>query len=742
MIQRAVIDVSGIVQGVGFRPFVYTLATELGLNGTVHNNGDGVHIELEGEKYNIDQFVKRLSADKPDLANINAVKIVYVPLQGTGDFRILESTEGQKRTLVSPDMSICDACLSELFDADDRRYRYFASNCTHCGPRYSIIETLPYDRALTSMEAFTMCPACEQEYKNPLDRRYHAQPISCHDCGPTLTLYDSGNREISCVNPIQKVSELFEDGAIVAVKGLGGFHLMCDGESEESVTLLRQRKNRPLKPLALLFPTMKKIEENSTVTSFEKEMLESRERPIVLVSKKEENTLAPNIAPDIDRIGVMLPYAPLQYLIFEVFKRPLVATSANISNEPIIRTKDELMEKLGDVVDYVLDFNREIVNAVDDSVLQMVDERPIFLRLGRGFTPRSFRLPFTLSKKILAVGGEQKNTLALAFDNQVIISPHIGDLTSIEAFDFFERTLQTFYRFYDFTPEIIVCDKHPDYATSRWAKEQNVPVVEVQHHHAHILSVMLEQEIDEEVLGIAFDGTGFGDDGTIWGGEFLRCSGSDCKRTGYFKPLKLLGGDKAVKEPRRIALAMAFDVMEFSDIKNSTIADQFSHEEIDLFHQAYVKEINTVETSSLGRIFDGVASLLGIVHILSFEGESGLKMEQYYDGNITERYPFSYENGVIGLDEMMLALLTEVNKVRGVTLFFNTVVEVIIFMAKEHTLPLVFSGGVFQNKVLVSVLFRRLEEEGIRYYFPKTISPNDSAIALGQIQYAVQSLHL
>ncbi|MGB5965699.1 MAG: carbamoyltransferase HypF [Sulfurimonadaceae bacterium] len=749
MIQRVVIDVSGIVQGVGFRPFVYILAKELNLNGTVLNNGDGVHIEIEGEKHNIDRFLERLYLDKPALAKINDIKKSFDTPQGEKSFTILESAQGQKRTLVSPDMSICDACLAELFDPDDRRYRYFASNCTHCGPRYSIIETLPYDRALTSMKAFTMCPVCAEEYKNPLDRRYHAQPVSCHGCGPTLKLYDNENREVSCSDsdPILKVSQLFEQGAIVAVKGLGGFHLMCDGESEKSVALLRQRKNRPLKPLALLFPTMQMIAESTLLSTDEKEMIESKERPIVLVYKKAESVIASNVAPGIDRIGVMLPYTPLQFLIFDAFKRPLVATSANISNEPIIRTKDELMYKLGDVVDYVLDFNREIVNAVDDSVLQMVDDRPIFLRLGRGFTPKSFTLPFTLpftlSKNILAVGGEQKNTLALAFHNQVVVSPHIGDLTSIEAFEFFERTLQTFQRFYDFTPDLIVCDRHPEYATSRWAKEQGVPVVEVQHHHAHILSVMLEQQIKGDVLGVAFDGTGYGEGKSIWGGEFLHCdSGTAFERVAHFKPLTLLGGHKAIKEPRRIALAMAFEVMDLNAVEKSKIAEWFTPKELTLLHKAYENSINVIKTSSLGRVFDGVASLLGIVHKLSYEGESGLKMEQYYDESIESVYPFEYSSGVISLDQMIVDLLDEEDKRRGVSMFFNTVVDVIVFMAQEHRVPLVLSGGVFQNRVLVTLLFRRLEEECIEYYFPKTISPNDSAIALGQIEYAIRLLHL
>ncbi len=742
MIQREAITVSGIVQGVGFRPFVYTLANALELKGFVRNNGNGVHIEVEGDRQQVALFLERLQKEPPPLAKIEAVEKYTLKALGERTFSIKESEGGKKRTVVSPDMAICDACLTELFDEDDRHYRYFASNCTHCGPRYSIIETLPYDRAFTSMKAFSMCAQCAKEYADPLDRRYHAQPISCHDCGPQLTLYDSRNSVIQCDEPLQKAAGLLKEGSIVAVKGLGGFHLMCDATSEASVALLRQRKKRPLKPLGMLFPTMAAIEENALISSYEREMITSKERPIVLVPKKEKSTLASNVAPGVDRIGVMLPYTPLQFLLFEHVKKPLVATSANLSNAPIIRTKEELMRKLGGVVDYVLDFDREIINAIDDSVLQMVDGRPLFLRLGRGYTPKAFTLPFRLSKRILAVGGEQKNTLALAFEDQVILTPHIGDLASVEAFDFFERTLQTFQHFYDFTPDLIVCDRHRDYATSRWAKEQSVPVVEVQHHHAHILSVMLEQQITDEVLGVGFDGTGLGDDGTIWGGEFLRCIDTEYTRVGHFKPLKLLGGERAVKEPRRIALAMFLDVMGFEAVKKSRIAGLFSDSELALLQQAYEKNINTVMSSSLGRVFDGVASLLEIVHLLSYEGESGLKMEQYYDATITDAYAFAYENGEISLDQMVVELLDEDDKRIGVSRFFNTVVEIILFMAKQHKLPLVFSGGVFQNRVLVTLLFRRLEEEKIRYYFPETISPNDSAIALGQIAYALRSLHL
>lgn len=741
MIQRVIIDVSGIVQGVGFRPFVYKIATQLELKGYVLNNGNGVHIEVEGEKNKLDLFLNQLHHNKPLLADIHTIKTIYDSSKGDANFIIQESKQSKKAALISPDMSICDLCIDELHNPDDRHYHYFALNCTHCGPRYSIIETVPYDRGLTSMKFFTMCQTCDNEYHDPLDRRYHAQPISCNDCGPVLTLYNAKNKKIESQNLIQEVAALFAKGAIIAVKGLGGFHLMCDGRNYESVALLRQRKNRPLKPLALLFKTIEEIEENSKITSFEKAMIQSREKPIVLVSKQIDTLIAANIAPGIDHIGVMLPYTPLQFLIFQYFKNPLVASSANLSNEPIIRTKDELIKKLSNVVDYVLDFDREIVNAVDDSVLQMIDKRPLFLRLARGFAPRSISLPFKLKKNILAVGAEQKNTIALAFDNQVILSPHIGDLNSIEAFDYFERTVQTFKQFYDFIPDLIVCDMHPEYTTTLWAKKQNIPILEVQHHHAHILSVILEQRIQGRVLGVSFDGTGYGDDHTLWGGEFLVCGDDPSySRIAHFKPFLLLGGIKAIKEPRRIALAMAFEVMGLEDIQKTKIANCFTPAELTLLYQSYQNKINAPSTSSVGRMFDGVASLLGIVHFLSFEGESGLKMEPYYNEKINDYYSYSIDSGLINYDKMISGLIQEENRERGVSMFFNTLIEIIVSMAHSQKLPLVLSGGVFQNKVLVTLIFKRLEAEGIKYYFPQNIPPNDGSIALGQIAYGIRHL--
>ncbi|MDM5271133.1 carbamoyltransferase HypF [Sulfurovum sp. zt1-1] len=744
MIRRNILHISGIVQGVGFRPYVYSLALRYGLYGFVQNDGQGVVIEVEGEEEKLDLFFKTLYKELPPLARIDSIeKKETNHLKKEQTFSIIESRSTIKKALVSPDISLCDACLAEFNDTTNRRYGYFAINCTHCGPRYSIIKTVPYDRASTSMDRFTMCHQCEAEYIDPANRRYHAQPISCYECGPTLTLYDNLNREIKTENIPQFVSSLLQEGAIIAIKGLGGFHLMCNAYDDNSVSKLRQRKSRPSKPFAVLFPTIDSIEGHAMITSSDRTMIQSKEKPIVLVQKKENTPLSKYIAPLIDRIGVMLPYTPLQFLLFKYFKNPLIATSANLKSEPIVYTKEMLFEKLGKVVDYVLDMDRDIVNAVDDSVVQLIDKRPMFLRLARGFTPCSFHLPFKVDKHILAVGAEQKNTIALAFDDQVILSPYIGDLVSLDAMEYFERTLETFKRFYDFSPEMIVCDKHPSYTTTFWAKEQKLPLLQVQHHHAHILSVLFEQNIHTPVLGIAFDGTGYGDNGTLWGGEFLRIEQDySYTRVSSFKPLVLLGGNKAIQEPRRIALSLAFDVMDLSEIKQSRLAKHFTPKELELLDQAYQKQIRTIDTSSVGRLFDGVASLLDIVQILSFDGESGLKMEQYYDPDIPDFYHFYIENGIIYYDEMIKALFYEHNQARGVSMFMNTLIEIIITIAHTQKLPLVFSGGVFQNKVLVEKLVQRLRQEKITYYFPQYIPPNDSSIALGQIAYTLQQLKL
>lgn len=748
------LKISGVVQGVGFRPFVYQLADRYHLNGFILNNSAGVSVELEGRESAIDAFLKALQEELPPLARIDRLSSKVGEYVGFTNFHILQSErQNNKSALVSPDIAICKNCLEEISDPTNRRYAYPFINCTDCGPRYSIIETLPYDRPNTSMHFFTMCEACNLEYTDPLDRRFHAQPISCPDCGPTLRLLDTeckilGEGTAAITSTVNAIKE----GHIVAVKGLGGFHLVCDATNTKAIEELRKRKQRPVKPFAVMFPDIEMIKASAEIFPKEIELISSKEKPIVIVSKRSDSSMISDlVAPGIDRIGVFLPYTPLHHLLLKEMTVPLLATSANRSDEPIIRNSRELLEKLGSVVDLVLDHDRGIVNANDDSVLQMAGEEEITLRLSRGYAPKSIKLPFKSEKKILAVGANQKNSIAIVFDDTLIISPYIGDLNSLEAFEYFERTLKSFKRFYDFEPDVIVYDKHPEYMTTKWALRQAqgadskllTELVEVQHHYAHLLATMAEFNLDVNVLGFAFDGTGYGDDGTIWGGEVMVADNQNYERICNFAPFRLLGGEKAIKEPRRSALALLFDTYTLDEIHSLKLlaVEEFSEDEINILHHAWEHGINAPFSSSVGRLFDAVASFADIVHVSSFEGESGLLMEQYVDENITNSFPFELNNGIINLQPMVESMIKMKDKKEIVSTFFNTIIEIIFNIAKKHTeLPMLFSGGVFQNKVLVEKISKRCKAENRTYYFQNETAINDGGIALGQAWYALHNL--
>jgi hydrogenase maturation protein HypF len=744
------LNITGIVQGVGFRPFIYQLANRYHLNGSICNTPAGVRIELEGEKHTIEAFSEALHNELPPLARIDTCSTEDVPYVGHTRFQILQSkTESQKSTLVSPDIAICEKCLQEMHDPTNRRYAYPFINCTECGPRYSIIETLPYDRPNTSMHFFTMCEACQKEYNDPLDRRFHAQPISCPDCGPTLRLFDTRNKVLEEGNDaIRLAVEAIKKGAIVAVKGLGGFHLICDATSTRAIEELRRRKQRPLKPFAIMFPDIENIKASAEVSPREAELITSKEKPIVILPKRKESSISSLVAPGIDRIGVFLPYTPLHHLLLEEVNVPLVATSANLSDEPIIRDSVELLEKLGPVVELVLDHDRDILNANDDSVVQIAGDEKITLRMSRGYAPKSIKLPFMSKKKILAVGANQKNSMALIFDDTLILTPYIGDLNSLEAFEYFERTLHSFKRFYDFEPDVIVYDKHPEYMTTKWAQRlqkehPNLQTIELQHHYAHLLATMGEHQLDEKVLGFAFDGTGYGDDGSIWGGEVMIADQQAYERIVSLAPFRLLGGEKAVKEPRRSALSLLFENYRLDelDVMHLPLLKQFSKKEIHMLHKAWEKGINAPLCSSMGRLFDAVASFADIVQVSSFEGESGLLMEQYVDENLTDIFEFEIENGTINLQPMVEAIVQTEDTHVIVSTFFNTLTEIIFQIAKKHpVLPLLFSGGVFQNRVLVEKIIRRCKKEDRTFYIQAETAINDGGIALGQAWFALHYL--
>ena len=751
------------MQGVGFRPFVYKLALKHGLKGFVNNSSEGVFLEIEADEEAIKKFEDEFYSSLPPLAKIDkTTKTEATPLN-ENEFKIIQSeTSKVKFASISPDIAICDDCLRELHDKFDRRHNYFLTNCTNCGPRYSIIKKVPYDRVNTSMDRFKMCVECKDEYTNPLNRRYHAQPISCHSCGPRAKFYKTFSKELlKCdEEAIKLCAKSIKRGNIVAIKGMGGFHIVCSAVSPKSVKLLRKRKRRPSKPFAVMFKDIEDIKKAAILSKKEEELILSKEKPIVIVKKKEPHKLRKRelpitsfVAPGIDRIGVFLPYTPLHHLIFGYIDCPIVATSANLSEEPIIRDRVELCEKLGNVVDYVLDFDRDIINACDDSVVQAIGDKKETLRLARGYAPKYQKLSSKLDKKILCVGANQKNTITLAYEDIVVTSPHIGDLNSIVAMEYFERTVESFKRFYDFEPDIIVRDKHPGYETTKWAdelkmKNEKLKIYEVQHHYAHILSCMAEFSLKERVLGFAWDGTGYGDDGTIWGGEVFVCDEQSYERVFSFEPFKLIGGDKAIKEPKRVALSYLFQNFSLREVlqMNLPTLKSFSEKEIKNFYKIW--ENTKLETSSVGRIFDMFASFCDVLQISGYEGESGLRLEAYYDENIKDSFGYEIKNGRVdfslSLDKVISVMKENINindkRAKISSMLINTLTNIIKDIASRYDLPVVLSGGVFQNKTLLNKTVNELEKSNKKVYFQQDTATNDGGISLGQAWWAVNNV--
>lgn len=732
---RLVYHIEGIVQGVGFRPFVYTIALRYALKGFVLNNSKGVIIEVEGFKESLDAFEEALFKELPPLARIDFWHKDTLDSKNDTIFEIRHSEEGDvKSSLVLPDMSICQECLAELQDPTNRRYHYFFTNCTHCGPRYSIIQTVPYDRPYTSMHPFTMCQACQDEYTNPLNRRYHAQPISCPNCGPTLFLRArSGELLASNEEAICKLAGLINAGHIVAMKGMGGFHLMCDATNDTTVAKLRERKHRPSKPFAVMFKTLDAIQEVCDLSVQEEEGIGSLLRPIVLVKRHEKaSKLSSLIAPHIDRLGVFLPYTPLHVMLFEYLSNPIVATSANRSGEPIISEAKVLEQKLGDVVEYYLDYNREIVNSSDDSVLQYLGDKTLIMRSSRGLAPQSFRMTSTDERKILAVGAHQKNAIAIYLNHQMIVSPYIGDLDNIASHGLFEKMIESFARFYNFTPELIVGDMHPNYVSTQWAKKQNIPFLQVQHHYAHILSTMCEHQLSEPVLGIAWDGTGYGDDGTIWGGEFLLCDQNGYERVAYFEPFLLLGGDASIKEIKRILASLLWDVL--GDEADIHLLNYFDSTSLKLLKQIYTKKINAPLCSSVGRLFDAVAVLCGMEENVTYDGESGLLIEALYDPVITEYYDVKIDDKIIDYKSMFSQMLHDKDPHVIASKFINTLVKILLTLKSRYDYPVVLGGGVFQNRTLMEKILQNVTQN---LYFPLQLAVNDGGICVGQVYKAL-----
>ncbi len=729
--------INGQVQGVGFRPFIYKLALDLELVGFVNNSVHGVELELQGELSKLETFELHLNTNLPPLARIDTLKKTEIPLQKSTIFEIIQSTDDHKSyktALVPPDIAICKECLTDI-KSTDKYHDYFATNCTNCGPRYSIIKTVPYDRKQTSMSKFTMCNSCEEEYTNPLNRRYHAQPVSCNSCGPKLSLWSDANTELKVpTNMYEKTASLLHAGNILAIKGIGGFHIVCDASNDDVVKKLRAFKNRPSKPFAIMCKNIEEIKSIAQINAKEEELLCSKEAPIVILQKllHQEIKLSKLLAPNIDRIGCFLAYSALHHLLFEYLKNPILATSANLGHEPIITSRENIFKKLN-FIDFVLDFDRDIINGVDDSLVQVINDKTQVLRLSRGFAPKVIKLPFKSEKKILAVGANAKNSIAFIIDNNIILSPHIGDLGYLESFSFFERTLETFKRFYNFEPDLIIHDKHPNYETTKWAKKQNIPLLEVGHHLAHIYAAKAEHSLKGDYLGFSFDGTGYGEEKTLWGGEIFLGD----KRSYSFKQIKLLGADKAIKEPRRVALSMLFDELSLEEVLKLDLAcvKSFSMSEIKILHQSYTKNLNAPLTSSVGRMFDGVASLSDVAQKISYEGESGLLCESFYDDICSDIFEYTIEDGIIDIKIVEFILNSDAEKKVINTMFINTLVDIIVKISKEHKIEVILSGGVFQNKTLLQLSEKKLKEENIVHYFQQETAINDGGIALGQAYY-------
>jgi hydrogenase maturation protein HypF len=751
-VMRLELRLVGLVQGVGFRPFVYRLATELGLAGWVCNSSRGVEIEVEGPVYRLQEFVARLETEQPVHARIESKETRYWEASGYTDFVVRESDDtGERQAWVMPDMASCPDCLRELFDPHDRRYRYPFTNCTNCGPRYSIIESLPYDRPNTTMKLFEMCPTCRSEYDDPRNRRFHAQPNACPVCGPQLELWDGGGIILlSRDDALRAAGEGLRQGRILALKGLGGFQLLVDARNQQAVERLRLRKAREEKPLALMYPNLSAIDCDCAVSEIERRTLLSPQSPIVLLKRRFDTTypqgdmIAAAVAPQNPYLGVMLPYTPLHHLLMRDLGFAVVATSGNLSDEPICIDEREAVERLGVIADLFLVHNRPIARQMDDSVVQVVHGRLQVLRNARGYAPTPVVLKTRMSAT-LAVGPHLKNSLAVASGTMAFLGQHIGDLDTVRAYDALGRTAQSLTSLYQLHPERALCDLHPDYASTAFAQTLHLPLTKVQHHYAHVLAGMADNELEAPVLGVSWDGTGYGADGTIWGGEFLLVDEYSFTRLGNLRTFRLPGGEKAVIEAGRSAIGLlyelfgerAFAMMHLSPLKRFSTGDRT------ILAQMLAQNINCPTTSSAGRLFDAVASLLDIEHVNIYNGQAAMKLGFAAEQAQTDvSYPFDIRTGIrpyiIDWEAMIRGILDELRQGMDVNAiaakFHNTLAEMIVAMADAGGRDrIVLTGGCFQNRYLTERVITALEKAGFSPYWHHRIPPNDGGVAMGQI---------
>ncbi|MDF5735796.1 MULTISPECIES: carbamoyltransferase HypF [unclassified Nostoc] len=785
------IRVSGTVQGVGFRPTVYRLAKACDLRGDVCNDGQGVLIRVSGSEEAITEFVARLQTEYPPLARINQLtRIIYENELKFDDFVISPSVSNAIKTEITSDAATCRQCQQEIFDPFSRFYRYPFTNCTHCGPRLSIIRAIPYDRCNTSMSAFAMCPECAKEYHDVENRRFHAQPVACHACGPTAWLERADGKPVtasmfSMLDDVDAVCTLLQKGEIVAIKGLGGIHLACDSTQETAVQKLRQRKRRYHKPFALMARDIEIIEQYCTINAKEKELLTSPATPIVLLQVKRrkgdrENLFTPNsldiassVAPGQNTLGFMLAYTPLHHLILRRMNRPILLTSGNIADEPQCIDNDEAREKLGTIADYFLFHNREIINRVDDSVVKVVGDKVQIIRRARGYAPSAISLPpgFHNLPQILAMGSELKNTFCLLREGEAILCQHLGDLENAAAFNAYQETLNLYLNLFEHQPEVIAIDKHPEYLSSKLGKEltdiNQITTYSIQHHHAHIAACMAENGIPLDsppVLGIALDGLGYGDDGTLWGGEFLLADYRKFKRLATFKPVAMVGGEQAIYQPWRNTYTQLISANLWDDCQQQyadlEIVKLLNKKPLKLLNQLIEKGINSPPASSVGRLFDAVAAAIGICpDECSYEGQAAIAMEAIVDVNSlnndkeTPIYPFSFSfsDSIYCIDprSMWQALLNDLQQQipqpviaakfhKGLA---NAIVEMVKHLCQENLIyQVALTGGVFQNCILLEQVSKGLQILGIKALIHSLVPANDGGLSLGQAVIAAAQL--
>ncbi len=767
------IRVRGQVQGVGFRPTVYRIAQQLEISGSVYNDGDGVLITAQADEAKILQFIELIWQNKPPLAQIDSIECF--PAADAGlfeDFTIQHSPTGEINTGVVADAATCRQCLHDINDPQNRRYGYAFTNCTHCGPRLSIVRNIPYDRPFTSMDEFELCPACLKEYQDPLDRRFHAQPNACPDCGPVLQLCDHQGKPLIVQDIIAHTAELIKQGRIIAIKGIGGFQLACDATNDHAIQELRQRKHRPFKALALMAADIAQIRQYCIVSELEQQQLESPAAPIMVLQQiGNDNGLSNQLAPGQQSLGFMLPYSPLHHLLMQQLDTPIVLTSGNASHEPQCIDNAQALEKLGDIADYFLLHNRAIVNRIDDSVLRIIEEQTQYYRRARGFAPAPIALPdvFNNRQQILALGAELKNTFALLRAQQLTLSQHMGDLENYQTYEDYLKNLDLYQRLYDFRPDAIVIDQHPEYLSSKrgrqWAEQQNLPLIEVQHHHAHIAACMADNHwrLDQgQVIGVALDGLGFGDDGSLWGGEFMLADYSDYHRLGSFKPVALPGGHKAMLEPWRNTFAQLYQNCDWLDLSQQ-------YAELDLFQYLKQKPLETLQrmiqsntnaplSSSCGRLFDAVAAAVGLsADGISYEGQAAIELEALIQPQHLQQaiaYPFDIDHGAVALinpaamwQALIQDLAQNIDKALISARFHLTLAQMIHAMVSSISMQyaintVALSGGVMQNPTLFKLTRELLAEQGLQVLTHRQIPANDGGLAIGQAAIAAARLQL